>query len=132
MREIKFRGKRKDNGEWVVGYYYSECDVYYIFEDRQKESMLNRNTPHRVIPETIGQYTGLKDKNGVEIYEGDIVERHGSKTYRDIVFVEISARFCYRFKDGAGNNILSAINKQDMAEFFKVIGNIHDNKELLK
>lgn len=77
--EIKFRGKRKDTGEWVYGYYYLECDNHYIFEDRQKESILNRNTIHGIIPETVGQYAGVTDKDDNEIYEGDIVLVDGER-----------------------------------------------------
>src|SRR5574344_1668233 len=84
-REILFRGKRIDNGEWIEGYYYSECGLYYIFENRQAESMLNRNHPYAVIPETIGQFTGLTDKNGVKIFDGDIVQWTFGKHYWEAV-----------------------------------------------
>jgi len=66
MREIKFRGKRVDNGELVYGYYIVAGGIPFI-------STFGVREPIAVIPETVGQYTGGKDKNGVEIYEGDKV-----------------------------------------------------------
>lgn len=74
---IKFKAKRIDDNTWVEGYFYSECGNAYIIEDRQKDSMLNRNEAVLVDPSTVCQFTGLKDKDGKPIYEGDIVDFGG-------------------------------------------------------
>lgn len=74
IENIKFKAKRLDNGEWCEGYFYEENGNTYIIENRQKESMLNRNVTYEVDPSTICQFTGLIDMNGVEVYENDIVK----------------------------------------------------------
>lgn len=74
LENIKFRAKRLDNGEWCEGYFYEENGNTYIIENRQKESMLNRNVTYEVDPSTVCQFTGLKDRNGVEVFENDIVK----------------------------------------------------------
>lgn len=74
MRTIKFKGKSVNSSEWIEGYYYKECDNIYIIEDRQKDSMFNRNEVVLIAPSTVCQFTGFTDKNGKEIYEGDILD----------------------------------------------------------
>ena len=71
IENIKFKAKRLDNGKWVEGYFYAECGNTYIIENRQEESMLNRNITYEVDTDTICQFTGLKDCKGKEIFEHD-------------------------------------------------------------
>ncbi len=132
MRTIEFRGQRIENQEWVFGYYYSECGNPYIIEDCQKETLLNRNTPHLINPETLGQYTGLKDNNNVKIYEGDIILIFDMFKH-EVVFKNGS--YGYMVDDGF---VSFSSNKSNLGASYanldkvKVIGNIHQNPELLK
>ena len=127
MREILFRGKITDNGEWVEGYYCLIPAGYGISEEDIHEiTTINCNHSWEVDPATVGQYTGLTDKNCKKIFEGDIVdiltenEELGLVVYEDGGFLVEADGFCVDFH--------ANINGTDL----EVIGNIHDNPELLK
>lgn len=125
LRTIKFRGKSADNGKWITGYYYHECGNTYIVEDRQSLSETSRNVPYVVIPETVGQFTGLLDKNGKEIYEGDILN-NGQRNY----FV------CWNSERGAwwlkNKDLIYTTPLGFLSIELFVVGNIYDNPDLIK
>ena len=113
MREILFRGKRIDNGEWAFGFYVETeryNNLHWIWDGKEYVA---------VDPSTVGQYTGLTDKNGKKIFEGDILEFRRGRTHT------------VKFEDGAYIFTGTAIPVR-YADKFKVIGNIHDNPELLE
>lgn len=104
---IKFKAKRLDNNTWVEGYFYAECGNTYIIEDRQNESMLNRNEAHQVDPSTVCQFTGLKDSEGKEIWEGDIVHDSYDLLCIDnlykVVYIEEEGAFAFKSLDKVDN-----------------------------
>lgn len=133
MRTIKYRGKTKD-GEWIYGYYlpsiYEDVDIITVLEDFN----LNQKN-YAVLKDTVGQFTGLFDKNGKEIYEGDIVKFtkwNGELATGLVKWADCNPCMCIEFKTEY---------KQKDWEFdfikcgtmkIEVIGNIHDNPELIK
>lgn len=151
-REILFRGKRKDNNEWIWGYLYrlsERLNPFIMFVNSNAES-------HEVIPETVGQFTGLTDKNGKKIFEGDIVRYCDEDCY---YYPEDCTEFfgkvvqeCGAFGVGTQNelpleleNWCSNNNFVSLWEIYwnlnccdgelpmiEVIGNVYDNKELLE
>ena len=123
MREILFRAKREDNGEWAYGYYVrlpdaaGSASMIHTPARNPDES----NSSHFIRSSTIGQYTGLTDKNGVKIFEGDIVEYEG-KRY-SINYLPHYARF-----SAVKPNTVFCVFAYQRGE---VIGNIYDNPELI-
>ena len=129
MRTIKFRAKRVDNGEWVYGSgyvkdYFNDNEFIAIVGDPifQHMDMI------RVIYKTVGQFTGLYDKNGKEIYEGDIIVGYG--THNLVVFIE-KGHVEVKFNDLGTEATCLLFQKWLIEEDGELIGNIHDNKELL-
>lgn len=104
---IKFKAKRLDGKGWVCGYFYEENGNTYIIENRQKESKLNRNPTYQVDPSTVCQFTGLKDSEGKEIWEGDIV--HDSydllciDNLYEVVYIEEEGAFAFKSLDKVDN-----------------------------
>lgn len=138
MREIKFRGKRLDNGNWVYGDLRQE-------NSGRKVIMTNLNTwgdnaddiePYGedvyVNTETVGQFTGLYDKNGKEIYEGDIIIEDKDPTIMEIVFQD--GIFFASIGNTHGENRFMNCALRVILDRRKthIIGNIHDNPGLLK
>jgi uncharacterized phage protein (TIGR01671 family) len=132
MREIRFRGKRVDNGEWVYGSFIKfsngKTEIHTTFEDEMKTGIITSGL-NEVIYATVGQFTGLTDKNGKEIYEGDIVVDKSWQNEKPQV-VTWESRFLLTYTDGYGVQRYDYTG--DFSKKFEVIGNIHDNPELLK
>ena len=142
MREILFRGKRAYGGEWVEGFYYMQRGKYAgdksfcyeyptittgIVETSGAYGESSEAIEYEVIPETVGQYTGITDKTGKKIFEGDIVKEYnifgvevgiGAVHWSDLFL----AWHITKNKSMYSGNIAS----------YEVIGNIHDNPELLE
>ena len=136
-REHLYRGKRKDNGEWVIGYYFcmhhndGRTHIHHFIIPIDAEIPKDKPIGEiqvEVIPETVGEYTGEQDKNGKKIFEGDICRKFsnysGKKIFFSIVFEQ--GLFYARYSETAGMPLC------DICEKVEIIGNIHDNPELLE
>lgn len=134
-REILFRGKRLEVGqfatekacEWVYGGYAKDCSgAVHIYDTTRASRMV------RVDPNTVGQYTGLTDKNGVKIFEGDILGSH----YDDGCPEDVTIEIIVWSENGWGLEIpggdVAPVLDDGGFPHSEVIGNIHDNPELLE
>ena len=143
-REILFRGKNVDNGAWVEGY-YEELTAYYDGTTTPKIVTPTKDTDDYncwsfVLPDTVGQYTGLRDRNGKKIFEGDIVRVYleNSAPFPTLYVVKIGkyldvdpgdyALGVYLDNGKEQVNILSG----EENTYFEIVGNIYDNPELLE
>lgn len=142
MREIKFRGKRLDNGEWI----YGSLLVSHFKDDKKERYFItqfsgNYTFEHEVDPATVGQFTGLKDKSGREIWEGDIFKEDGSGIVRSVFRVPgglafednpVSFGYDHRAPVYPYSSIAEMQSVSWLSQCCEVIGNIHDDPELLK
>lgn len=148
MREIIFRGKRKDDGEWIEGYYAIQSNyacfqselkyTSFIIKDEFMDWGLGRLAEYEVIPETVGQYTGLTDKNGKKIFDGDIIKTHGNDSYVIRYGEYIPRNYCLaRYCDKPTIGFYAydgerCFQLSTNSRCYEVIGNIHDNPELME
>ena len=135
MREILFRGKRVDNGEWTEGYFFKSWDKVFLLWGMTGDSP----NMEEVIPKTVGQYTGLTDKNGKKIFEGDIISATAldtGKEQRAVIgfgnFIDENNNdeyigFFIEF-DGIKTTI-TQLSMEECKNRIEVIGNKYDNKE---
>lgn len=130
MREILFRGKRVDNGEWIEGYLVKMfCELSIMKID-------DENVVYPITPETVGQYIGLTDKNGTKIFEGDILIDDNNWFKGLVVFrhTSISPDFDDSCEGSGFYAVVQRIPYRGLTYLCssKIIGNIHDNSELLE
>ena len=118
MREILFRGKQRDNGEWFYG------DLIHL---NHCVSIRSKDCARSVVPETVGQYTGLTDKNGVRIFEGDLIRSTETGETAIVQWFSEHSAFMIWCKTSNQVGFLYECEKS----IIEVIGNIHDNPELI-
>ena len=118
MREILFRGKQRDNGEWFYG------DLIHL---NHCVSIRSKDCARSVVPETVGQYTGLTDKNGKKIFEGDLIRSAETGETAIVQWFSEHSAFMIWCKTSNQVGFLYECEKS----IIEVIGNIHDNPELI-
>ena len=128
MREIKFRGIPFDWEQFIYGSYVEYKDTHYVYTEMyEKATHIGILSQVQIDKSTLGQYTGLTDKYGEEIYEGDILA--SGKIYWTVVFIDGAF---YARKQNTIINIQELQNKRIIAKVpIKIVGNVHENPELL-
>lgn len=133
MREILFRGKKICDGKWVVGNYNAQLPTNW---GATIEDAINiPNLVYSVDPDTVGQYTGMTDKNDKRVFEGDIISakieggNHEGFTWQNMPVDFRQGAFCLNDQNGRVFCVLGAFAPSVSLE---VIGNIHDNPELIQ
>lgn len=146
-RVIKFRGKRIDTGQWVYGYLSfiyvnGRNDNGFIYSDKASIYSQDDARAYDVIAKTVGQYTGMNDRNDEEIYEGDLLKYHpllsSTKKYHLRLVIWNKDNGSWRFKkcpayfDGPDFSDDTILMKERNRNKHSRVGNIHDNLDLLK
>lgn len=131
-REIKFRGKRADNDEWIFGGYMKNKNGTYISDTENYH--LNASYKHYLVDsETVCQYTGLKDKNGKEIYDGDLIryKNGGIEEIDEVFFDNEYGTFEIAFNRNKSNSATLGFWIADLDEesSYEIIGNIYEREE---
>lgn len=132
MREILFRGKSTGNGEWVYGvaFPHDNCAKVTMFRQNQGDGALEGL---EVLPETVGQFTGLTDKNGTRVFEGDILKEYGSAPEYSLMVIKNTWFGCFiEFYFHGEIHSREQVGHTGWLSYDEVIGNIHDNPELLE
>ena len=126
-REILFRGKDTIYRKWIYGDLLTYASCTQIWQDSDSGKF-----PASVIPETVVQFTGLGDKNGTMVFEGDIIEAHLDELFPDLAttLVVVWSDYGWFGRDMEGN--VDSLERKWVSDFFEIIGNIHDNPDLLE
>lgn len=129
IENIKFKAKRLDNGKWVRGYYYEENGNTYIIEDRQKESVLNRNEAVLIEPATVCMYTGLKDCEGKEVWEGDVLQHIDYDCFKCVVIFDKGTFLLQKEGHCSDTPLYECIGNSSNVTYAKVVGNKFDKEK---
>jgi len=129
-RDILFRAKRVNGGKWLESMTISRGTI-----KRKAHDIFMEISPDKwvgIIPETVGQFTGLTDKNGNKIFEGDILKINHNSEYKNPLLCEWdSYNACFKFTDKNDYDCAYYLNQKDLSQN-EITGNVFDNPKLLK